>query len=78
MKWEYKTLEVRILIKLAKADGIAYSCPELPEDALQELAKLGEQGWEMVSVMPVNSAMFLGSSAGTRTAMIFLKRPKES
>lgn len=78
MKWEYTTLKTRILIKVAKSDGVSYGSPDLPEDTQQELAKLGERGWEMVSVLPVNSAMFLGSSAGTRAAMIFLKRQQEN
>ncbi len=79
MEWEYTTLEFRILRKKAAVvKGVGYAAPNLPEDTKAEFRKLGEQGWELVSIIPVEPTMWLGCSPGTQGAVAFFKRKKES
>ncbi len=80
MAWEYKTLGVRIQQKtllekkLIGPKAVGYVEDVLLDDAEQELRELGEHGWELVSVVPVDSGGLLGSSAGTIAAIVFFKR----
>jgi hypothetical protein len=80
MAWEYKTLGIRIQQKtllekkLIGPKAVGYVEAVLDDDAEQELHELGEQGWELVSLIPIDSGGLLGSSAGTHAAIAFFKR----
>ncbi len=80
MAWEYKTIGISIRQKtllekkLIGPKAVGYVEDILVNDGEQELRKLGEQGWELVSVVPIDSGGLLGSSAGTHAAIAFFKR----
>jgi hypothetical protein len=71
--WEYKTLNLKISEKLDRNSG--FFSLEYLQDVVDgsevELSQLGAEGWEMVSVMPIDSP---GIAAGTRNAVAFFKR----
>lgn len=75
MAWEYKTLSIRIRRKkLTVEKGAGYAEAVLDDGAEQELRELGEQGWELVSAIPIEPAGILGSTSGTQGSIAFLKR----
>ena len=80
MAWECKTLGIRrqqkelLEKKLIGAKGVGYVEAVLVDDAEQKLPELGEQVWELVSIVPIDSGGLLGSSAGTIAAIAFFKR----
>ena len=74
-KWEYKTLNLRVEEKKDKEGGffsLGY-LQDLKDGSDIELVKLGDEGWELVSVMPIDAP---GIIVGTRNAIAFFKRPK--
>jgi len=78
MQWEHTTLAIKILRKKpVVVKGIGHAEPYVSEDTEVELGKLSEQGWELVSVMPVDDAGVLGRSP-TRWGVAFFKRQKEN
>ena len=70
MDWEYTTLSIKILHAKGLGTGFAAA---ISHEAEVELQTLGEQGWELVSVMPADDATILGAS-GTRSGLAFFKR----
>ena len=67
MRWEYTTLGIRIARKKpVPVNGKLYAAaPNLQEEAEAGLESLGEQGWELVSVIPFSSAAFFGNAGGS-------------
>jgi len=72
-KWEYKTLRLEIGLASKGFLSIRYD-QKLEESSKIDIAELGDEGWELVSVMPIDTP---GIVAGTRNAVAFFKRPKE-
>lgn len=68
MKYEYKTL-------LPKLSGIINKVPS-PEDIDAELNALGAEGWELVSAVPLSSAVGIGLSGKTGGIIYYFKRQK--
>ena len=77
MEWEYKTLPVRILTKSVVENGQIFLDPDLSEETEAQLKMLGDQGWELLSVMPIARVTFFGSAA-TRNGLAFFKRQKDN
>jgi hypothetical protein len=76
MHWEHKTPAIRILTKSAQEGRQLFLDPDFTEETEAEFRTLGEQGWELVSVMPMSRAALFGSAA-TRTGLAFSKRQKD-
>jgi hypothetical protein len=77
MEWEYKTLNLKIVSKAPGGTAwvkVAYR--DVEDNTEVELGNLGKEGWELVSVMPIDDPAFLGSSPGTKVAIAFFKRHK--
>ena len=74
MKWEYKTLSIKISHRKGLGTGPA---AEISKEGEVELQKLGEQGWELVTVMPSDDGTIIGSS-GTMFGLAFFKRQKDN
>lgn len=76
-KWEYKTVQLRLEESKQKEGGFfsprAYPLRGLAKSSETELSELGNEGWELVSVMPVEAH---GVGFGTGNALAFLKRSK--
>lgn len=75
-KWEYKTLKLSVEQKKEREGGffsLGYS-QDLKEGSDTELVNLGDEGWELVSVMPIDTP---GIVSGTRNAIAFFKRPRK-
>ena len=78
MRWEYKTVNLRVEQKIGKSAGffslsrIEY-VQYLKDGSETEFASLGDEGWELVSVMPFNAP---GIGNGTLNAIAFFKRPQ--
>ena len=79
--WEYKTLAIEIVQrsdpeKAANAPWFSLHFPEqdVAEGAADHFDTLGDQGWELVSVIPLDPG---GIVAGTRSAIAFFKRPRQ-
>jgi hypothetical protein len=75
-KWEYRTLNLKIVEKKDKeASFFSFVgfLQDLQDGSEVELSTLGEEGWELVSVMPIDSP---GLAVGTRNAIAFFKREK--
>lgn len=79
--WEYKTLAIEIVqrrntAKEANAPWFSLHFPEqdVGEETSADFATLGNQGWELVSVVPLDPG---GIVAGTRGAIAFFKRPQQ-
>lgn len=67
MKWEYKIIET------GKSKGVLFQSKEVGAD---ELNKLGEEGWELVTALSVSgSAAGFGTKKPDQVFFIF-KRPK--
>ena len=74
MEWEYKTLKLKIVSKTPEGTAwLKVEYQDLEDDTEVELGNLGLEGWELVSVMPIDDPAFLGSS-GTKVAIAFFKR----
>ncbi len=63
MQWEYRTLafETQLSLRGGRING---------QELTDQLNRLGEQGWELVSVFDTNT-----SSGSTREVFAVLKRP---
>lgn len=75
-KWEYKTVNLRVEQKRDKSArffSLIGFVQDLKDGSETELASLGDEGWELVSVMPVDAP---GIASGTLYAIAFFKRPK--
>ncbi|MEY4568246.1 MAG: hypothetical protein RLY14_3216 [Planctomycetota bacterium] len=77
-KWEYKIVHLRINQRRVKSAGfiapdIVY---DLKDGSESELARLGDEGWELVSTLPIDAPSIFGLSGGTRYSIAFFKRPK--
>jgi hypothetical protein len=64
-KWEYQ----RVLETQTSADR--------EFDTQIDLTKFGEDGWELISAVPISNYHHLGSSGTTNQLLYFFKRPKE-
>ena len=76
LKWEYKTLNLRVETKMEREGGffsLKY-LQDLKDGSDTELVNLGDEGWELVSVMPIDTP---GIAAGTRNAIAFFKKPRQ-
>lgn len=77
-KWEYKTIQLRLEESKQKKGGFfslrAYPLSDLGKSSETELSELGSEGWELVSVIPVEPH---GVGFGTGNALAFLKRNKQ-
>lgn len=70
MQWEYNS----IAIKIGRLDDV----PCVDEGVRAKLDRLGEEGWELVSVVPVAYPTgVLGVARATKGAIAWFKRPKE-
>ena len=68
MKWEYKVIEA------GKSKGMLFQSKELKAD---ELNKLGEEGWELVTALSVSgSAPGFGTKAQPDQVFFIFKRQK--
>ena len=77
MTCEYKTVRLAIAGKTATGGQtglLAYY--DLRADSESEIHALGADGWELVSVLPIEEPSFLGCRGGTRFAIAFFKRQK--
>lgn len=78
--WEYHTLQIKVSQQRSLDEekhhpwfSIVFPTPDVAEGTETELSSLGEQGWELVSVLPIDPG---GVLTGTQYAIAFLKRPK--
>lgn len=62
-KWEYKTFQFNIEVSSDLSDQ--------KNEPAMELVKFGNDGWELVSVMPVAAR---GIGEGTQVAIAYFKR----
>lgn len=62
-KWEYKTFQFKIKVSTDLSDQT--NEPDM------EVVKFGNEGWELVSVMPVAAR---GIGEGTQVAIAYFKR----
>jgi Domain of unknown function (DUF4177) len=70
-RWEYHTL--RLNIDMASDSWLSLSYhQELDGSSEDEITRLGREGWELVSVLPLELP---GITSGTRNAIAFFKRP---
>ena len=70
-KWDYLKIETS---RELKGKYLKYQYTDW--DANVDLAKLGEAGWELVSVVPI--AQYFGEASGSTEQLIYyFKRPKE-
>ena len=77
--WEYKTVAIEIVQhrnpeREAKGKWFSLHFPDqdVADATAGDFAALGDQGWELVSVIPLDPG---GVVAGTRSAVAFFKRP---
>jgi len=73
-KWEYTVVAIVIETK-----GVLKGRIEFSDDSLEQLNRLGDRGWELVSCIPIvagSSGLGYGSIA-TGPAFGILKRPRE-
>jgi len=81
MKWEYKTLYLKTASKTPDGTAwlkISFSYLGLEDNTEVKLSNLGKEGWELVSVMPIDPGATWGSSFGTKVAIAFFKRQTEN
>ena len=81
VSWEYKTVAIEIVQrrnteKEANAPWFSLNFPEqdVTDGVAGDFAALGDQGWELVCVMPCDPG---GIVAGTRNAIAFFKRARQ-
>jgi len=72
VKWEYKTLRLEIKETSKGFLGTSYF-QDIEEISKVDISQFGEEGWEMISVMPIHPP---GVISGTSNAVAFFKRPK--
>jgi hypothetical protein len=54
-KWDYKVVNEKDIEKLSKADNADWELAERSEHRYRDgLAKLGQQGWELVTIVKTN------------------------
>jgi len=71
-KWEYKTLHLAVDEYNAGEGFFKWRLgQDLESDAEDRLSELGDEGWELISVMPIDPP---GITSGTRNAVAFFKR----
>ena len=77
MTWEYKTGRLAIVAKTATGGRFGLvGYYDLRADSESEINEFGADGWELVSVLPIEDPSFLGCGGGTRFAIAFFKRQK--
>ena len=75
MEWEYKTLHLKITARTPEGTAwIKWVIRDLENDTEVKMTDLGKEGWELVSVMPIDDPTLLGSFGGTKVAIAFFKR----
>ena len=68
-QWEYTVVPIKTRIRSETMDGLARP---IIEDVQNDLSKLGEEGWELVSVQDTTLA------DGRMFTVAYLKRQKQS
>jgi len=67
MKWEYKTVSI-------EAKGV-WNKNINEESSIEQLNELGEEGWELVSAVPVERTGSFTQKTATYAFVFILKRP---
>lgn len=70
VKWEYAMQPIHLLEEYGTEPPTLVD----PMEYVKKLGELGEQGWELVSVLPLTNIR-AGGSTVTFTTLAFLKRP---
>ena len=67
MKWEYISVSINT--------GGVYAKNINEKKAIEKLNELGEDGWELVAIVPITSAGFFSNKTQTNAFNFVLKKP---
>ena len=67
MKWEYISININT--------GGIYAKNLNEKKTIEKLNELGNDGWELVDVIPITSAGFFSNKTQTNAFVFILKRP---
>ncbi|MGB5932335.1 MAG: hypothetical protein WBH57_04610 [Anaerolineae bacterium] len=86
-KWEYRRVGFRrqeeglVSVGYTEWEGYDVATQQwMPSSAwwADELKSLGEQGWELVTAVPVASTVMLGRNGNTTELTFYFKRPLQN